>query len=533
MMSTSHVAVFIFVSRKLPKSQVEATMPAVRLSIVLAAFVAVMLSPSYGAAQTDLSFEVTLAPGAVKEPVDGRLFVFLSKRSSGDPMSGLNWFAPEPFFATDVRDFAPGKSRAVDRSAAGFPKPLAELEPGKYRVQALLDQDFYYPDPAVGPGNIFSTTQVLELDPSQSGAVSIVLDQIVDEVVLEDTKWVKFIQRRSDLLSDFHGREVIDRAAVVLPATYYDQPQRRYPVYLEVSGFGGSIRHMPMRYMKEPPRAGEGEVEFIHVMLSGECKWGHHVYANSATNGPRGDALVQEMIPYIDEQFRTVADPRARFVGGHSSGGWSSLWLQVTYPETFGGVWSTSPDPVDFRDWQQTNLYADPPESVFVDPSGARRPLARRGNQPILWYDNFCKMDDVLGRGGQLASFEAVFSPLDESGEPARCWDRSTGRVNPKTVGYWKQYDISLILEENWERLKEPLAGKLNVWMGDLDTFYLEGATRLMGERLKKLGSDAHVEIVPGKDHGSILSPQLRSTIRKEMSAKYLEAFTVDGVPRE
>jgi S-formylglutathione hydrolase FrmB len=224
-----------------------------------------------------------------------------------------------------------------------------------------------------------------------------------------------------------------------------------------------------------------------------------------------------------------VADPRARFVGGHSSGGWSSLWLQVAYPETFGGVWSTSPDPVDFRDWQGTNLYTVPPPSVFVDEHGQRRPLARMGAQPVLMYDDFCKMDDVLGRGGQLRSFDAVFSPLAENGEPARCWERSNGRIDSTILEHWKKYDISLMLQQNWPQLKDKLAGKLHVTTGDLDTFYLNRAVELMSERLKSLGSDAQIEIVPGKDHGSILTPQLRSTRQTQMTAAFLKSFNMDG----
>ncbi len=482
-------------------------------------------------AQDDLSlkFEVQLSSDVKVASTAGRLFVFVSNQGSRDPMSSLNWFAPQPFFAIDVKDFSPGQTRAIDFAADGFPKPLAELPPGKYRVQALFDQDFYYPDPAHGPGNVFSQTETFELDPKKSGAVRLVLDQVVAEPKLVDTKWAKFIQRPSELLSDFHHREVIDRVAVVLPASYYDEPQRRYPVFYEISGFGGSLPMMVARYKIEPPQEAEGDAEFIYVMLSGECKWGHHVYANSATNGPRGDALVQEMIPHIDKEFRTVADPRARFVGGHSSGGWSSLWLQVTYPNAFGGLWSTSPDPVDFRDWQGTPLYDNPPPSVFVDESGKRRPLARRGTQPILMYDDFCKMDDVLGRGGQLRSFDAVFSPLADNGEPARCWDRSTGRVDSKILEHWKKYDISLLLEQNWPQLKDDLAGKIHITTGDLDTFYLNEATQLLSDRLKALGSDAQVEIVPGKDHGSILTPLLRSTRQKQMTAAFLKYFNADG----
>ncbi len=176
------------------------------------------------------------------------------------------------------------------------------------------------------------------------------------------------------------------------------------------------------------------------------------------------------MIPHFDAHFRTIADPKARYVGGHSSGGWSSLWLQVQYPDTFGGCFSSSPDPVDFRDFQGTDLYATPPQSLYVDPQGSRRPLARNGDEVSIWYDRFAKMDYTLKRGGQLKSFEAVFSPLDAKGEPAEAWNWETGYVNPEVIQHWKKYDISLQLQEHWSTLKPKLQGKLHVIMGDKDS---------------------------------------------------------------
>ena len=124
----------------------------------------------------------------------------------------------------------------------------------------------------------------------------------------------------------------------------------------------------------------------------------------------------------------------------------------MTYPDFFAGVWSTSPDPVDFRDFQQVDLYANPPLSLYYDPEGRPRPLARRGETPVLWFPSFGKMDDVIGRGGQLRSFEAVFSPLDAAGLPRKLWDRRTGRIDPAVAKSWEPYDIRLKLERNWRR---------------------------------------------------------------------------------
>jgi pimeloyl-ACP methyl ester carboxylesterase len=258
------------------------------------------------------------------------------------------------------------------------------------------------------------------------------------------------------------------------------------------------------------------------VTLDPSCPLGHHAFADSANNGPVGQALIAEFIPELDRQFRTVAAPTARFVTGHSSGGWSSLWLQVTYPDEFGGTWSTSPDPVDFRDFQQINLYR-PGENMYRDRVGNRRPLAREEGLVRVWYDDFDHMEEVIGPGGQLHSFEAVFSPKGADGRPVRVWDRKTGRIDTDAARTWEKYDIRLILERHWAELGPKLAGKLHVIQGELDTFYLDGATRLLKQSLAALKSDAVIEIVPGRDHSDLATQELALRFRAEMTERFLK----------
>jgi S-formylglutathione hydrolase FrmB len=259
-------------------------------------------------------------------------------------------------------------------------------------------------------------------------------------------------------------------------------------------------------------------MEMLYVVLNPDCRTGHHVFAASDNNGPCGEALVKELIPYIEAKYRALGTPAGRLLTGHSSGGWSSLWLQITYPDFFGSVWSTAPDPVDFRDFQRINIYK-PGANMFVDEEDRPRPLARIKSKAVLFYKPFSDMEVVMGHGGVLQSFEAVFSPRGSDGRPRPLWDRTTGRIDPEVAKAWERYDIRLVLERNWKTLGPKLAGKLHVYMGDQDTFYLEGAVVLLKEALAKLGSDAVVELFPGKDHGSLMDKTLRERIAKEMAA--------------
>jgi hypothetical protein len=467
------------------------------------------------------TFRVKFTDAVRAEPFTGRVYVLLSRRAA-QPRTGPEWFHTEPFLARDVVDLQPGEECELSPSAAGvltFPRDFDGTRLGGCRAQAVVRFNPWERKLGTGPGNGFS--DVLMLD-GQPGEVALEVDQTHPDRPFQETEWTKLLSVRSTLLSSFHGHDVFLHAAVVLPRSYADQPERRYPTIFTIPGFGGT--HFSERRNQPVDENNPGGVEFLRVMLDPSCPLGHHVFADSANNGPVGQTLITELIPEFDRRFRSVAEPGARFLTGHSSGGWSSLWLQVTYPEVFGGVWSTSPDPVDFRDFQRINLYRAG-ENMYVDPAGQRRPLGRAGGQVLIWYDDFAWMEHVAGPGGQLHSFEAVFSPRGADGKPQLIWNRETGAVDTEVTKAWEKYDIRLVLERNWTELGPKLAGKLHVFMGDQDTFYLEGATVLLKESLAKLESDAVVEIHAGRDHGSLLSRELLVRIRTEMAESFLRIY--------
>lgn len=471
---------------------------------------------------TPWTVEVEFSSDVHAKPYTGRVYLFFSQRNP-QPRLGPNWFRPEPFVSRDVKDWKPGESLTFSSTKTDdtltFPRDFAKLDLAGYRVQAVARFNPYERNVGTGPGNGYSGVKEI---PSGKMAepLQLVIEETVPEPEFPETQWCKELEVPSKLLSDFHDRKVSLKASVLLPASYYEEPNRRYPVIFQIPGFGGT--HFVGKRTEPVPEDNKQGVEFIRVMLDPSSPLGHHVFADSANNGPVGEALVKELIPALDKTYRTIPESTARFLTGHSSGGWSSLWLQVTYPDTFGGTWSTAPDPVDFRDFQQINLYKEG-ENMYRDAEGKPRPLARVNGRVMLWYRDFDHMETVLGPGGQLHSFEAVFSPRGKDGKPRQVWDRETGEIDTDVARTWEKYDIRLILERNWKTLGPKLQGKLHVIMGDVDTFYLEGATVLLKQSLEKLPGDAVVEIHEGKDHMNLLDSQLRARIRAEMTEAFLK----------
>lgn len=462
-----------------------------------------------------LKFSVTYPAEAFAGPFTGKVVVYLSKRSQ-QPRFAPNWFNPEPMYSLDFRGVKPGEAMVIDERAVGFPGKLSALPAGEYIVQAVMDRNLGGRAIGRSPGNLYSETMRGQLDPAEDKTVKLLCDKVVEERPFRESESVKEIRVESKLLSKFYGRKTTIHAAVALPEEWSKEPGRKFPVIYEVPGFGG--RHTGLSGGRAASRTRKDGEPFLYVVLDPDCPGGHSVFADSANNGPWGQALTTELIPELEKRFRGLGKTEARFVTGHSSGGWSSLWLQVTYPDVFGGCWSTAPDPVDFRDFQQIDIYR-PGENMFKDSAGQARPLARRGNEPAILYRAFSDMERPI-RGEQLGSFEYVFSPRGTDGEPRQLWNRDTGVIDPAVAEAWKKYDIGLTLRTRWKELAPKLNGKIHVYMGDMDTFYLEGAAKLLQKDMKALNAEAVIEIVPG-DHGSMMTSELRARIEKEMAAQF------------
>ena len=240
----------------------------------------------------------------------------------------------------------------------------------------------------------------------------------------------------------------------------------------------------------------------IWVMLDESCPQGTHEFADSVNNGPWGAALTTEFLPYLESKYRMDGRPTGRLLNGHSSGGWATLQLQISYPKIFGGTWSTSPDPSDFHDFTNADLYA-PNANLYRTSDGTLIPIMRDHGKVVAALQQLAQIERVLGPyGGQLASFEWVFSPKSDSGAPQQMFNRVTGAVDPAVVAYWHDhYDLAHIVEANWPQLKPDLKGRIHLIVGTADTFYLDGAAHKFEAVLNHLGADPHFTYLPDRTH--------------------------------
>jgi hypothetical protein len=369
------------------------------------------------------------------------------------------------------------------------------------------------------PGNFYSDVQRVRLDPASGFDVKLSLTRKVAPVAVPpDTEWVKRVKIQSRMLSEFWGHPIYIGATLLLPKDYDGNPGMKYPaIYIQGHfGLGAPFGFNPQAV---PPETGaqrrarldrsarETGAEFAQAWMSDDfprmiavtfqhpTPYYDDSYAvNSANNGPYGDALTRELIPYLEEKFRIIPQPYARFLTGGSTGGWEALALQVFHPAFFNGAWVLYPDPVDFRRYQMSNIYED--DNAFEVPNGdwakLVRPLSRNAEgQVTLTMREMSLLEEVLGTrvrsGQQLAAWQAAYGPVGSDGYPKPLWDNLTGTIDRDVASYMRDqgFDLRYNLETNWPRIGKDLAGKIHVYVGDMDNYYLNLAVYLLEDFLK------------------------------------------------
>lgn len=517
--------------------------------IALAAVIVSLLGLAAGCSQGErsnpgkarLKFAISFPAERSANPLDGRLLLLISTDDKKEPRFSINDSAgTQQVFGVDVEGMAAGTAAIIDGTAFGYPRhSLAAIEPGEYWVQGVLNiyQTYHLkdgrtlklpPDRGEGqqwnrkPGNLYSQPVKMRLDPRESKAIKISLSEVMPEIPdPPETKYIKHVKIQSKLLSDFWGTPVYLGAHVLLPAGFDEHPQARYPLIV----YHGHFPYTFEGFREEPPdpnlepdynerfhlrgynRIVEEEAyafykywtasdtpRFLIIEIQHANPFYDDSYAvNSANLGPYGDAINYELIPYIEKEFRGLGEGWARFTYGGSTGGWEALATQVFYPDMYNGCWASCPDPIDFRAYTVVNVY-EHQNAYYLESRWKKTP--RPGQRNYLG-EVLCTLEEsnhrelALGTrsrsGDQYDIWEAVFSPVGPDGYPRRIWDKLTGQIDHDTAAYWQEhYDLRYILERDWKTLGPKLTGKIHIYCGDMDSFYLNNAVYLMEDFLKK-----------------------------------------------
>jgi hypothetical protein len=473
----------------------------------------------------------TVRPGAGADAGalgEGRVVVYLiapdakvNERSR--PADAPFYEDPQPLFGLDVNaatDWA--TLRLTDANAAGFPGPMAALPPGEYRAQAVLDRHRAFGSWRREAGNLYSDVVAFTIGADGAWpAVELTLDRVVGPQRLPERAGVEFFELRSELLSAFRGTDVMLRAGVVFPIGH--EAGAAYPALYIVPGFGGNhtmAGGIAARRRSMEPGTPEHTLasSVFTIVLDPDGPHGHTLFADSASNGPVGRALVEELIPALEARFNLIAKPEARLLNGHSSGGWSTLWLATEYPQTFGASWSSAPDPVDFHAFQKINIYEDASMYFRTDASGGRQaiPSYTENGEVLMTIAQEIGVENVIGprntSGQQWHSWMAVFAPRGADGRPADLYDPASGDLDRAVAEAFRVFDITERLRTDPGRFGPLFRDRIRLVVGDADSYDLHLAVIRLRDTLGKVWpqmttevTPGSIRIVPGADHSDVL----------------------------
>jgi hypothetical protein len=515
-----------------------------------------LLATQFTAAVADekkVIFSITYSQRQDAEALDGRLLLLLSTNEENEPRFQIaDNFRSQQVFGIDIEGWKPNEPQTFDETAIGFPRHALNLvAPGRYRVQALFHkyETFHRKDGHVlklpmdrgegqqwnrAPGNLYSTPQWIEFDPKNETPIPITLDQVIPPIPEPaDTKYVKHIRIQSKLLSEFWGRPMHLGAHVLLPQGFDEHPDARYPLMIFhghfPADFGGFRPEPPdpqlkPEYSERFKLEGYNRIQQEHAhqfykewtgpnfprALIIEIQHANPFYddsyaVNSANLGPYGDAITYELIPEIEKRFRGIGKGWARFMYGGSTGGWEAMAAQIFYPDEYNGAYIACPDPIDFRAYTVVNIYAD--KNAYYDEGPFGR-VPRPGMRNYLGHVS-ATLEDVnryelaLGTksrsGQQWDIWQAVYSPVGPDGYPRPIWDKQTGQIDPEVAEYWREnYDLVHILKRDWQKLGPKLQGKLHIYCGDMDNYYLNNAVYLAEEFLRSADPPYNGEVAYG-----------------------------------
>ena len=490
------------------------------------------------------TFRIQISPQLKESVLDGRLLLLISSNNSKEPRFQISDATnTQMVFGKDIENWQTGTSQLMSEDAFGYPvERISNITAGDYYVQALMHKYEIFKlktghtvklpmDRGEGqhwneaPGNIYSTPVKIHIDPKASNEISITIDKIIAPIKEpEDTKYIKHIKIQSKLLTEFWGRPMYIGAHVLLPEGFDSHPTTKYPLAVFhghfPADFGGFRTTPPDPNLKPDTNdrfkitgynkiqqqeeydfykqwTGAGFPRVIAVEIQHANPYYDDSYAvNSANLGPYGDAITYELIPEIEKRFRGIGQGWARFLYGGSTGGWEALAVQVFYPDEYNGSYAACPDPIDFHHYVTMDIYND--KNAYYVKSDFKN-LQRPGHRNYLGHVSATVREMnhrelALGTrsksGDQFDIWEAIFSPMDTDGYPKRIYDKYTGAIDTAVARYWRDnYDLTHIIKRDWPKLGDKLSGKIHIYVGDMDNYYLNNAVYTAEDMLKKLSN--------------------------------------------
>ena len=508
-----------------------------RILIVLISFILFYCSEKKNYNKT--KFEITYPEKFSENGYDGRLLLMISNNNNAEPRFQINdSHHTQIIFGIDVESWKSGETQIFDSNVYGYPiKSIGNLKEGEYYVQAFLHKYETFnlstgykvklpKDQGEGqkwnisPKNLYSTPKKVKI--SKSGTIKISLENEISPIEpIKDSKYIKHVKIKSEMLSKFWGRDMFLQANVLVPHNFNKNSKVKYPLMIFHGHFPNTFRG----FRTEPPAAPKKDTiynsrfgitgykyiqekeaydlyknwisddfpRFIAIEIQHQNPYYDDSYAvNSANLGPYGDAITYELIPHVENLFNGVGEGWGRFLYGGSTGGWEALAVQVFYPSEYNGCFAACPDPIDFRAFTVVNIYKD--ENAYYHKSDYKKTLraGMRDGKGII-KSHLIDMNHremVLGSkgrsGDQWDIWQAVFSPAGDDGYPKPIWDKKTGKIDKYVAEYWKEnYDLSYILERDWNKIGNDLIGKLHIYCGDMDNYYLNNAVVLTEEFLE------------------------------------------------
>ena len=508
-----------------------------RILIVLISFILFYCSEKKNYNKT--KFEITYPEKFSENGYDGRLLLMISNNNNAEPRFQINdSHHTQIIFGIDVESWKSGETQIFDSNVYGYPiKSIGNLKEGEYYIQAFLHKYETFnlstgykvklpKDQGEGqkwnisPKNLYSTPKKVKI--SKSGTIKLSLENEIPPIEpIKDSKYIKHVKIKSEMLSKFWGRDMFLQANVLVPHNFNKNSKVKYPLMIFHGHFPNTFRG----FRTEPPAAPKKDTiynsrfgitgykyiqekeaydlyknwisddfpRFIAIEIQHQNPYYDDSYAvNSANLGPYGDAITYELIPHVENLFNGVGEGWGRFLYGGSTGGWEALAVQVFYPSEYNGCFAACPDPIDFRAFTVVNIYED--ENAYYHKSDYKKTLraGMRDGKGII-KSHLIDMNHremVLGSkgrsGDQWDIWQAVFSPAGDDGYPKPIWDKKTGKIDKYVAEYWKEnYDLSYILERDWNKIGNDLIGKLHIYCGDMDNYYLNNAVVLTEEFLE------------------------------------------------